>query len=282
MHIIEQQGSVFQVKNPTFKPQPNTEPAKRGKVETFSTASRRRLIDFLARMDDNYKRSTFITLTFHEPPSNEAAYAALKRFLQRVRTWFPEASAVWRKEPQERGAIHFHLIAFNLPYWPQYHLQDTWTECTDEIVSIAHIKLIRKFSTYMSYISKYIAKADSSPVEPSLVVGSYQQKPIPRIVGRVWGYFNKKALPLAPLLKIVINDEELGRYAFWSCMAMSRGRCGDSLYSRKSYTVEAKQMLAFVVQTAERIYAEPDEIYHEEMTRRKGRGTRAFSTFADQ
>lgn len=247
MYIIEQQGQVFKVTDPSAKPPPPPTPPKRGQITCFSENSRRRLIDLLARMDDSYKRATFVTLTFREPPTVAVAYAALKRFLQRVRKWFPEASAVWRKEPQERGAIHFHLIFFNLPFWPQFHLQDTWTACTDEVLSIAHIKLIRKFSMYMSYISKYIAKVDTSAVEPSLDNPPYQQNSSPRLVGRCWGYFNKKALPFAPLVKVVVNDEDMGRYTLWSIGALSRGRCGDSLYTRKLYSVDAGEAFAFLV-----------------------------------
>lgn len=251
MFIIRQQGQVFQAFNLPKKPLPPDHIAKREKVSGFSAASRRRLIDLLNRMDDSWKRSTFVTLTFHLPPTPKEAKAALKRFLERCREYFPEASAIWRMEYQpERGAIHFHLIFFNLPYWPQFHLQDTWTECTDEVLSIAHIKLIRKYSTYMRYISKYVAKVDERSEVPSLVEASYQQKPSDLSPGRFWGYHQKALLPIAPIIEICTDDEDFGKYALFACTGMSRGHCGDSDYTRKCYTPQAANMMSFAVQTA--------------------------------
>jgi len=242
---ITLQGQVFQVKDLTRKPSPPTEPPKRGEVTGFSAASRRRLIDLLARMDDSYKRCTFVTLTFQSLPSPAEAKQALKRFLMRVTRYFPEASGVWRMEFQERGAIHFHIIFFNLPYWPQFHLQDTWTICTDEVCSIVHIKLIRSFKIYMGYISKYVAKLPVSEANPSLDNASYQHNPPHTSMGRVWGYHNKSELPFAEIVILETADEELGHYAMWAIKALSRGHSGDSTYSQKLYTQQGKEILQF-------------------------------------
>jgi len=196
-------------------------------------------------MDEGYKRATFVTLTFHRPPTPIDAKKALKRFLERCRDYFPEASAVWRMEYQpERNAIHFHLIFFDLPFWPQYHLQDTWTECTDEVLSITDIRRILKFNTYMRYISKYIAKADVSGANPSLVETSYQQKP-EKSSGRFWGYHQKALLPLGQIIEFATADEQIGKYALFACVGMSHGHCGYSDYTRKAYTPEAKDMYKF-------------------------------------
>ncbi len=247
MYALEWQGQVFVSRNLSKMPPPPEGLGKRKSISSFSAGSRRRMIDFLARMNVIGKRLTFITLTYSVPPTHEEAKAALKRFLQRCREYWPEASAVWRMEYQERGAIHFHLLFFNLPYWPQYHLQDTWTECTDEALSIAHVTLIHTFRKYMSYISKYIAKKDDSESNPSLVNPTYQQNTPPGFVGRFWGYLNKSALPLAEKFVMLTDDEELGRYAAWSIHATSRGRSGESEYSQKLYSTDAGKMFNFCV-----------------------------------
>jgi len=245
MYIIRQQGQVFQAFDLYKKPLPPEGHPQRGIVSGFSIASRRRLIDFLCRMDEGYKRAAFVTLTFHRPPTPIDAKKALKRFLERCRDYFPEASAVWRMELQpSRAAIHFHLIFFDLPFWPQYHLQDTWTECTDEILSIADIRLIRKFNTYMRYVSKYVAKAEVSEANPSLVEATYQQEP-EKSSGRFWGYHQKALLPLGQLIEFATTDEQIGKYALFACTGMSHGHCGNSDYTRKAYTPEAKDMYRF-------------------------------------
>lgn len=248
MFVIETQGQVLQARNLAEKNAPPQFTGKRGIICIFSAASRRRLMDLLARMDNSYRRCTFVTLTFQKSPSAAEAKAAFKRFLERVRDYFPEASAIWRMEHQpERGALHFHLIFFNLTYWPQYHLQDTWTECTDEPLSIADIRLIRKFSVYMAYVSKYIAKPDDRET-PSLENASYSQNGIESSSGKWWGYHQKHSLPLAQHASICTDDVETGRYCQWWIKALSRGRSGDSLYSQKLFNPRAGEMFHFVLE----------------------------------
>jgi len=265
MFIIRSQGQVFQVVNLPKKPLPPEIIAKRGIITYFSSASRRRLTDFLCRMDNGYRRATFVTLTFTGYPTPKASKQALKRFLERVRYTYPEASGVWRAERQERGSLHFHIIFFNLPFWKQSELQKTWEGCTGENMSIVHIKLIRSFAVYRQYISKYVAKVDDGIVSPSLEVASYQQKTNPDSIGRVWGYHQKELLPIAPVVEFVTDDEDLGHYAMFACVGMSRGHCGTREYSRKCYTDQAANMLSFAAQHASSIGGvvddKPDEDY---------------------
>jgi hypothetical protein len=110
-------------------------------------------------------------------------------------------------EFQERGSIHFHLLMFNLPFWKQALVQKVWTACTREVRSIVHIKLVHGARSIMSYIAKYIAKAD----ETSLEDVSYQHVDedtgeMPSI-GRCWGWINKNALPLGQKYEGVLTDD---------------------------------------------------------------------------
>lgn len=190
---------------------------KRGSIRTFSRASRRRLIELLSRMDITRVRTSFLTLTFAAAPTGDDAKRALKMFVMRLRRAYPEFSGVWRLEPQQRGAWHFHILAFNLPYIPQSDLQQSWSECTREKRSIVHVQLVRFGKRQlMSYASKYMAKMSDGST--SLDERAYQHSPTEderNNPGRFWGYINRVKLPFAPLRRVHIHDVELEAQIFY-------------------------------------------------------------------
>jgi len=203
---IEAQGSLLSMKVLGFKSSRSSFGSKRGIIRVFSRASRRRLMRFMARLKTRKIRASFLTLTITRIVSNETAKIYFKRFTARLRRNFPNTSAVWRMEFQERGAIHFHLLAFNLPFWKQKDLQATWEACTEEPMSICHIKLVHGARSVMAYISKYIAKPDERTEITSLEDGSYQHGSAGGLAGRFWGYVNKKLLPLGEVYTGVLTD----------------------------------------------------------------------------
>lgn len=203
---IEAQGSLLSLKVMGFKSKNNPHGHKRGIIRVFSPASRRRLMRFMARLKIRKIRATFITLTFNRMVSHEEARKVFKRFIMRMRRKFEITSAVWRLEYQpKRGAIHFHILAFNLPFWEQRELQKIWQACTCEVLSIVDIRLVHGARSVMAYVSKYIAKIDSGS-SASLDDGSYQHEPRSDLSGRFWGYINKTLLPLGQKLSGVLLD----------------------------------------------------------------------------
>jgi len=171
----------------------------------------------MARMDVSHVRTTFLTLTFSGTPSVDEALRAFKAFCMRFRRKFPQASAIWRKEPQKRGAWHFHLLTFNMPYWSQRQLQYAWECCTREEKSIVHLKLLRGGKRQaMAYVAKYLAKPDTALSPTSLDNASY-----PHVegsgesdTGRFWGWLNRASLPYAVQRMVVVDDDELLK-ALW-------------------------------------------------------------------
>lgn len=87
-----------------------------------------RLID--VNFDD---KTSFMTITFKENVTNiEYANAEFKKFIKRLnyklfKTKKAELKyiAVW--ELQKRGAIHYHIIFFSLPYIAHTELRKLWT-----------------------------------------------------------------------------------------------------------------------------------------------------------
>lgn len=218
----------------------------RGEIKGFSRPSRRRLLELFARMD--VKRSTrakFLTLTFTEIVTAMEAKKALRRFTMRMSREYPEWSTVWRFERQRRGAPHFHLLMFNVPFIPQKELQEMWEDCTREPMSIVHIKSVHNRKHAMQYISKYIGKVsednfDSPAESPSLENPSYLHDGEKQ--GRVWGYVNKALLPFAKIETVMIDDDELAHYIRWYAAAVTRGKAGRTEYRTLLYTDDAYKM----------------------------------------
>jgi hypothetical protein len=203
---IEAQGSLLSLKVTGFKSQPNINGSRRGVIRAFSRASRRRLMRFMARLKVRKIRATFLTLTFSEMVTHEQAKIVFKRFAMRLRRSFAQASAVWRLEYQpKRGAIHYHLLVFNLPFWRQADVQKTWEQCTTEARSIVDIRLVHGARSVMAYVSKYIAKVDNE-APASLDDGSYQHEGREPALARFWGYINKELLPLGQKLSGVLLE----------------------------------------------------------------------------
>ena len=206
--FIEAQGSLLSMRVTGYKSSASGHGHKRGIIRTFTRAARVRLLRFMARLKVRKIRATFITLTFKEMVSHERAKMCFKRFAMRLRRSHPQASAVWRLEYQpKRGAIHYHLLVFSLPFWKQELLQKEWEGCTEESKSIVDIRLVHGARSVMAYVSKYIAKVDNAPTT-SLDDGSYQHGGGEKSSGRFWGYINKILLPLGEVVAGVLTDRQ--------------------------------------------------------------------------
>ena len=208
---------------------PYTPKSIRGKVTIFSRKSRRRLLEFFARTRQTDNPRVFLTLTYPSNMTDAATGKAhLRAFLERVRRRYPKASAIWRIEYQERGAVHFHLLFFSLPFWKADSIREVWGEIIGESNPRIEIKTIRtrRGSTY--YVSKYVAKAGSTDLV------SLSNLPYTH-VGNHWGYFNKPEIPMQ-FLKIF---EVLGDFkAFWDLR-----RAIDRYYPKRKKSYRGGAML---------------------------------------
>jgi hypothetical protein len=235
---ITQQGAVVSVRlAKSGVPSKVKGGGLRGAVVGFSKASRRRLLHLMNRMDTRGIRTSFLTLTFASAKTTaKAAKAALKRFTERVKYKYgASVSWIWRLEFQERGAPHFHLITFGLPFIKQAQLQTIWTQCTKEELSIVHIQRVKNSKHLISYVAKYIAKLADKPApteadKPTsqqsayLDIGTYQQNdPEANRQGRLWGFYNEEGLPYAIQRKAIVSGQIIG-YLSWFADAVSKGK----------------------------------------------------------
>mgnify|MGYP001450486002 CR=1 FL=1 len=152
---------------------------RRGKITTFSRASRKRMMKKLATFRrEEVARALFVTLTYPaEYPDGKRAKRDLDRFLKRLWRKYPSAAWIWREELQKRGAPHFHLLVLGVDFIPHGWIAYVWWDVCGRI-SIEHLKAgteVRRVKSYkhcVYYVSKYLAKDEEEEAD----------------LGRRWGY----------------------------------------------------------------------------------------------
>lgn len=239
MPTVEAQGSALIVHDGVRLQSRRHNPSStRGTITRFTADSRRRLIERMARLNVDGVRTVFLTLTFSGVPSPDQAKAAYRRFIERLRRKFPQSSAIWRMEPQERKSPHFHLLLFNFPYMHHKLIARVWRKCTHERRSFVWVKKIEGGKRQcMYYISKYIAKREAPREAPSLdnlaylhAEGEWTGDP-----GRMWGVFNGQKLPYAVRRRLDFADP-LAIEELWSWMVLAtEGKVGDFRHNARCY-----------------------------------------------
>jgi len=187
------QGSLLTVSKNRINPYAGSKRAwSRGVIQEFSVASRRRLMQSLAKVRRGGGRGgempQFVTLTYPADWSRdyEVWKNDLRKFLQRLQYRFPAFAAFWKLEFQKRGAPHFHMLVWGLPH---YGMKDLIAELWYQVVGSGdekHLRAgtqianIKSWRGVMAYASKYLGKSQENYGLP---------------VGRFWGIFNRAGIP---------------------------------------------------------------------------------------
>ena len=170
-------------------------PGKRTACAGFSDSSRRNLMRKMATVDRRQYAQhlpLFLTLTYPgEWPGDPKVWKKnLDNFLKRLGRHYESAFAIWKLEPQKRGAPHFHLIVFNESFIDKDWLSRAWFEVVgsgDErhLRAGTQVKQMRSWRGVMSYAAKYVGKQiDTLP-------------PGWESVGRFWGIHNREGFKAA-------------------------------------------------------------------------------------
>lgn len=190
-------GQFAQLKLPGC-PAPPVAGGKRGAITEFSAKSRRRMLNMAASIDRAAcpKLPIFITLTYPAewPAETATCKAHLDAFTKRLVRRFPHASLLWKLEYQRRGAPHYHLLLFNVPFLNAKVVAAWWYDIVgsrrpEHLAAGTECKRARGWGGVMHYVSKYLAKhtdcgSDTSP-------------------GRFWGVVNRADLPIVLLVLTV-------------------------------------------------------------------------------
>lgn len=192
----------------------------RGQVEGFSEASRRRLRNTLGKTLRDVI-PTLVTLTYPNewPLDSQRWKRDLDVFQKRLLRRFPHCSGVWKMEPQQRGAPHFHLLVWGaelvqLGLW----CSRAWYEVVDsgDEKHLAHgavIEPIRTWRGTKSYVAKYLGKVITRKEESEDNPWAFP--------GRWWGMFGAKSIPwaekitaLLPRAEVTLLIRTMRKYAF--------------------------------------------------------------------
>jgi len=184
----------------------------RGGVKGFSYQSRRRLMELIGKVKKDSELPNFVTLTYpSEFPTVERAKRDLKVFLQRFKRKYPYSGKIWKLEPQERGAPHYHMLVWgceeiDLFIW----VLNNWYEIAgngDRNHYKFHAGLlkdskpcvskVKSFRGVWSYASKYIGK--------TFEVAEWGNQ----WVGRFWGVSGREYIPFADMSEISLPSYEI-------------------------------------------------------------------------
>jgi len=166
--------------------------ATRGVVKGFTKASRQRMLRFLQTLDQARAGvPLFVTLTYpgRWPGSARRWKRDLEVWLGRLKRAKPEVWAVWRLEPQRRGAPHYHLLVFGVPLLEKEWLSRSWFEVVgsqDErhLRAGTQVQRVKSWRGVVWYAAKYLAK------DIGLLPEEWRGG-----VGRWWGVHQRRRAP---------------------------------------------------------------------------------------
>lgn len=180
----------------------------RGNISIFSHAARSRMMYAIAKVRRDLL-PLFVTLTY--PKEYSENWKDWKRNLEMITRAilreFPNASGIWKLEPQRRGAPHYHLLVWGVSLC---ELRGLIPYAWNDIVAPSNVEHLRwhlgkigngnvhcvqevhtQKQMYM-YVVKYISKAALEGWE---------------YVGKWWGIFGRRNLPLGDEVVFEINEK---------------------------------------------------------------------------
>ena len=134
----------------------------------------------------------FVTLTY--PDSWDLDPTRWKRDLDAFGKWlrrdFAGCSAIWKLEPQQRGAPHFHLLVWGIAFLHHQRLARRWFEIVGSndprhLAAGTRVEAVRSRNGVMRYASKLYMGKD------------FEMPPGWEHVGRFWGIIGRADLPLS-------------------------------------------------------------------------------------
>jgi len=247
---IEAQGEVLQARCLGLPDRPQLGSGRKA-ITAFSAKARKNMLDTVSRLDWTIP-ATFITLTYHRNMLNAGrAKRDLRALCKRWYRRYGLIPVLWKMEPQKRGAWHFHLIVWYLPYLAKNELLDDWREIAED-VTITEVKIepIRTAKKARSYVAKYSAKPItinyavpllalifelSIGIVVALCLDNAPNLAVSQKPGRFWGIENRKNIVWAILktFSIIIDQDfyQLKRAARRKWSGINRNKwAGFTLY----------------------------------------------------
>lgn len=203
----------------------------RKEVKGFSRASRLRLLRTIGAIRRDAELPDFVTLTYPSTfPPVERSKRDIKVFFQRLGRRFPQSGCIWKLEPQQRGAPHFHLLVWGcetseLHLWVSRAWYDVAGEGDENHLrfhlgqlagSRPCVERVRSWRGVWSYASKYLGK--------TFEVAGWGDA----WTGRFWGVVRRENVPFGVEVVLDVSYSDAVR-------AMRYQRRFARLKSRRAY-----------------------------------------------
>lgn len=177
---------------------------RRGVVNGFSENARRRLLYTIGSVRRDASLPAFITLTYpSEFPDPKQSKRHLKMFFQRFARSYPEHGTIWKLEPQQRGAPHYHLLTWGVDlHTLRCFIPWAWFEIAGDqdpkhlqwhlgVLGNGNVPCVQPVNSWRgvwSYAAKYLGK--------TFEVAGWNEKE----TGRFWGVINRINIPFGELV----------------------------------------------------------------------------------
>lgn len=201
----------------------------RGKITEFSGKSRQKMMETLCKIDRD-AHTLFVTLTY--PGLWNASPSVWKRdldvFWKAVKKKYPYASAIWKIEPQQRGAPHYHLLVWGVDYMHHQWIAYRWWKIVgsgdkQHLFAGTNVQKIKSRNGAMAYVSKqYMGKDVKLSDEQKARMGS---------MGKWWGVLARNDVPwseriAAPIPEVIgVHVKRLARRMLLSRRNKEGKRC---------------------------------------------------------
>lgn len=221
---------------------------KRGKIQGFSFASRRRLMYTIAKIKLDAELPDFVTLTYpNEFPSPSESKRHLDIYLKRLLRFFPDIGLIWKLEPQERGAPHYHMLAwgvqthdlflFTIKNWYEIAGNGDQKHLAFHMGAFGNRMCVEKVLSrkgVMRYASKYLGK--------TFEVAGWDET----WTGRYWAVVNRENIPFGQEMIMYITQQDAKTW-----MRYQRRFSGirSRVYSSLTTFSDAEQWISNIIRT---------------------------------
>ena len=190
---------------------------RRSAISGFSRSSQQRLRVLTNSLPDTLPLPLFVTLTYpNEWPGDPKRWKRdLIAMLKVLERQFEKPVIIWKLEPQERGAPHYHLAIYTEQFMGPKWLARKWYKIVGSgdrkhLRAGTSVERARSRRGSLSYLAKYIGKAFVAPV-------GWEH------VGRYWGVRNRPA-GLLKRVWVPQRSAYLIRRALWKFRASHNRR----------------------------------------------------------
>ena len=204
---------------------------QRGRINGFSRQSRYRLMQTIAGVRRDAELPKFITLTYPaEFPTVKDAKRDLKVMSQRLDRKYKNAGYIWKLEPQERGAPHYHLLMWGADDSLLDFVAQNWYEIAGKNDRNALLFLygllkgskpcvtdVNSWRGVWSYASKYLGK--------TFEVAEWGSK----WTGRFWGVRNRQNIPFGEEITLPVSKKDVVQLMRYQRRFSKMKRYGNSL-----------------------------------------------------